>query len=456
MLAARETNGRLGSVEHPFVIEPPDARDLSVGSLMLFRAVDAGASARPELFFDLSQGEPEFGAHLIVRGGAKAPDDLKAVLEVTDTTGLTRFNRIMDVAEGTPAEQRAFELQIPTRGWSAGSYTAQVTLLQANTPVTKVRRALTLRPPAELTATASAAEKKSPGRTAAAGDDEVAQLVTRASRYVADYAERATSVVAEERYVQAIMEEIAGNSPTPPDQVLAWREQAPRKLSSGVLQRRQLLSDLLMVKTSTGWYTNYRDVAEVDGEPVKNREKRALDLFTSGGSGTDVGATLRQIAEEGTRYNIGSLRRTVNVPTLALFTLHPNHVARFAFQAAGTETIDGTSMLILSFRERQRPTFITTAEGEEIFTSGRLWVAPDSGRVLRTELAFDQAAAQRRVRLDVYYARGEVVDLLMPSRMRERYVPLSPSRNGRTQVITGEARYTNFRVFSVTTTEHRE
>jgi hypothetical protein len=44
----------------------------------------------------------------------------------------------------------------------------------------------------------------------------------------------------------------------------------------------------------------------------------------------------------------------------------------------------------------------------------------------------------------------------MPSRMRERYVPLSPSRNGRTQVITGEARYTNFRVFSVTTKEQRE
>ena len=120
-LAAKETNGRLGSVEHPFVIEPPDARDLSVGSLMLFRAVDAGASARPELLFDLSQREPGFGAHLIVRGGATPPDDVKAVLEVTDTTGLTRFNRIMDVAEGTPAGQRAFELQIPTRGWSAGS-----------------------------------------------------------------------------------------------------------------------------------------------------------------------------------------------------------------------------------------------------------------------------------------------------------------------------------------------
>ena len=298
--------------------------------------------------------------------------------------------------------------------------------------------------------------KESPDRTAAARDDEVAQLVTRASRYVADYAERATSVVAEERYVQAIMEEIAGNSPSPPDQVLAWREQDSRKLSAGVLRRRQLLSDLLMVKTSTGWYTNYRDVAEVDGEPVRNRAKRALDLFTSGGSGADVGATLREITEEGTRYNLGTLRRTVNVPTLALFTLHPKHVARFSFEAAGTETIDDTPVLVLSFRERQRPTFIMTAEGEEVFTAGRVWIAAESGRVLRTELAFDQASAQRRVRLDVHYARVEVVDLLMPSRMRERYVPFSPSRTGRTQVITGEARYTNFRVFSVQTTEHKE
>ncbi len=40
--------------------------------------------------------------------------------------------------------------------------------------------------------------------------------------------------------------------------------------------------------------------------------------------------------------------------------------------------------------------------------------------MLRTELTFDQAAARRRVLLDVHYARVEVVDLLMPSRMRER------------------------------------
>lgn len=461
-LAAKEKDGRLGSVEHHFIIEPPDARDLTVGSLMLFRAVDAGVSARPELLFDLSQREPGFGAHLIIRGGSRTPDDVNAVLEVTDATGLTRFNRTMTVAEGTPPGQRAFELQIPTRGWSEGSYTAQVTLLQAGQPLTKIKRALAIRPaPAEPVTTASGPgatkeTKDSPARAAAARDDEVAQVVARASRYVADYAERATSVVAEERYVQAIMEEIAGNSPSPPDQVLAWREQGARNLSAGVLRRRQLLSDLLMVKTSTGWYTNYRDVAEVDGEPIKNRAKRALDLFTSGGSGADVGATLKQIADEGTRYNLGTLRRTVNVPTLALFTLHPKHVARFTFEAAGTETIDGTPVLVLSFRERQRPTFVMTAEGDEVFTSGRLWVAAESGHVLRTELAFDQAAAQRRVRLDVHYARVEVVDLLMPSRMRERYVPLSPSRNGRTQVITGEARYTNFRVFSVQTNEHRE
>jgi VWFA-related protein len=454
--AAKDATGRLGSVDHHFIVDAGGAvteaaagrSDLALSSLMLFRAVD-GSAARPELIFDLSQREPGFGAHLIARtptGG----DDLSAVLEVMNTEGVTRVSRRMTAAAGVTAEQRTFEVHIPTKGWPVGQYIAKVTLLKADEPVARVQRELGLRGPRPDESAPT------PAAGAAVRALSVEQIVARAGAYVSDYAERATSVVAEEQYVQAIVEEIAGNSPTQLDQMLQWRASGARNLSSGVIARRQLRSDLLMVKTSTGWYTNYRDVAEVDGSPIKNREKRALDLFTSGGSGADVGATLRQIAEEGTRYNLGRLRRTVNVPTLALFALHPNHAARFTFEATGQETIDDTPVLILSFRERQRPTFIITSDGDEVFTSGRLWVAADSGRVLRTELAFDQESAQRRVRLDVYYAPVKVVDLLMPNRMRERYAPLSPSRNGRTQVITGEARYTNFRVFSVSTIEHRE
>jgi VWFA-related protein len=483
--AAKDATGRLGSVDHHFVVDvagaagtnstrAPGAADLAVSSLMLFRAIGESESARPELTFDVSQHEPGFGAHLIARtasttsngSGSDGSDALSAVLEVMNAEGVTRVSRSMTAAAGVTPEQRTFELHVPTKGWPVGQYIAKVTLLKGGEPVARVQRELGVRaaPPEASATSASGSGSASTGSGAGAGaaggraDRELSvnQLVARASAYVGDYATRATSVVAEEHYVQAIVEEIAGNSPTPIDSMLQWRTSGARNLSAGVLARRQLRSDLLMVKTAAGWYTNYRDVAEVDGEPIKNREQRALDLFTSGGSGADVGATLRQITEEGTRYNLGSLRRTVNVPTLALFTLHPSHVARFTFEAAGTETVDGTPVLIVSFRERQRPTFIMTAEGDEVFTGGRLWIAPDSGRVLRTELAFDQAAAQRRVRLDVHYARVEVVDLLMPSRMRERYVPLSPSRNGRTQVITGEARYTNFRVFSVTTKEQRE
>jgi VWFA-related protein len=497
--AARDASGRLGSVDHHFAVDAgvpgmssPRANeagasgtvtkaaagisDLAVSSLMLFRSSE-GDSTRPELIFNLSSREPGFGAHVIART-AVSGNDLSAVLEVTNAEGVTRVSRGMTPAPGVTPEQRTFELHVPTKGWPLGQYIAKVTLLKANDPVARVQRELELRaaPPALSAPRSSdggAGDAASDGATAGASggaaagasgnasgparrDLSVDQVVARAIAYVRDYAARAATVVAEEHYVQAIVEEIAGNSPTPIEQVLQWRTSGARDLSPGVLARRQLRSDLLMVKTSTGWYTNYRDVAEVDGEPIKNREQRALALFTSGGSGDDVGATLRKITEEGTRYNLGMLRRTVNVPTLALFTLHPDHVARFTFEAAGTESIDGAPVLMLSFRERQRPTFIMTADGHEVFTTGRLWVAPDSGRVVRTELVFEQEAPQRRVRLDVHYARVEVVDLLMPSRMRERYVPLSPSRDGRTQVITGEARYTNFRVFSVQTNEHKE
>jgi VWFA-related protein len=452
--AAKDASGRIGSVDHPFVVAGPAAGEIAASSLMLYRPAGTGAT-RPELIFEISQNEPAFGAHLIAQPGAAATDGLSAVLEVADAARTTRFNRTMTLIVDPTTRQHDFEAHVPTTGWQPGAYMVTATLLKGDQRIVQTRRTLSLRAaPAEedIPKTPTARATVTPSER----DMTASDLVRRASAYVGEYAERSSSVVADEHYVQAIVEEIAGNSPTPIDQVLAWRETGARNLSAGVLARRQLRSDLLMVKTSAGWYTNYRDVAEVDGEAIKNRAERALKLFANGGAHSDLGATLRQISEEGARYDLGRLRRTVNVPTLALFALHPAHVARFSFEAAGTDTVDGTEVLVLSFRERQRPTFIITADREEVFTSGRLWIAADNGRVLRTELGFDQTLAQRRVRLDVEYTHVGVADLLMPSRMRERYVPLSPSRNGRTQVITGEARYTNFRVFTVTTKEQRE
>ena len=156
-------------------------------------------------------------------------------------------------------------------------------------------------------------------------------VLSRATAYADSYATRAVSTVSEERYVQAIVDSPLIDRA----EALSWRErpEESRKRTPGVAARRQIAAEMLMVKSDGGFLVPYRDVAAVDGRPVKDRDTRAMQLFTSGGVPST--ATLRKITEEGARYNLGNVRRTVNIPTMALLVLHPKHVGRFDFELAG-------------------------------------------------------------------------------------------------------------------------
>jgi hypothetical protein len=181
---------------------------------------------------------------------------------------------------------------------------------------------------------------------------------------------------------------------------------------------------------------------------VKDRGQRALALFTAGGAPAHT--TLAQVAQEGARYNLGTLRRTLNVPTLPLFVLHPRHVGRFAFEPAGAETIEGTPASIVRFREKRGPTFIQTPRHDEVFTNGRLWIAED-GRVLKTALRVDERDTGVIVRIDVTYRDVPSLGLIMPAEMRESYTNLPGDR---LRSIEGRATYGNYRAFTVTTNEN--
>jgi hypothetical protein len=202
-----------------------------------------------------------------------------------------------------------------------------------------------------------------------------------------------------------------------------------------------------MLKIGDGWFANFRDVAAVDGKPVKDRDARALQLFAS--SSGQPGASYARIHEEGARYNLGNVRRTVNVPTMALFVLHPRHIARFDFEPAGTETIDGVATTVVRFREKRGPTFIQTGRRDDVFANGRLWIAED-GSVRQTALHVDERESGVRVRLEVTYREVASLGRLMPVEMRETYTNVPGDR---LRSIEGRATYDNFRVFRVSTSE---
>ncbi len=84
---------------------------------------------------------------------------------------------------------------------------------------------------------------------------------------------------------------------------------------------------------------------------------------------------------DSTRYNVGSVTRTVNIPTLALMFLHPDIRPRFTFTHEGDETVAGRAAWVIEYHERERPTLIKTTRGRDLAVTGKLWVEPATGIV---------------------------------------------------------------------------
>jgi hypothetical protein len=278
-------------------------------------------------------------------------------------------------------------------------------------------------------------------------------VLDRAALYVVRYEKECSAVVAEEHYVQDLK---APGRPQgsggavgdahPGDDRRFWdngatsrREKAPTGPT-----HRELVSDVLMVQLPDQNWFGFRDVAIVDGHPVRDRQDRVQALFLKSRAG------LRQIQEESARYNIGHIQRTMNLPTFALAYLHPGLRDRFAFERAGEETIDGARTIVVAFVEESRPTIISNGRGRDIPSAGRIWVDPQSGRVLRTLLVAGDATSDVRAESIVTYRPHPEWGLLLPAEMRETYD--EPARPEAYRVVC-QATYGNFRRFSVTVDE---
>jgi len=127
----------------------------------------------------------------------------------------------------------------------------------------------------------------------------LASVLEAAALYVAQFKQDLSAVVAEEVYFQESRN--AGLSALG---------------STEARQRRMLRSDLLLVNVAPGRYVQFRDVFDVDGPPVRDRDSRLAQLFFD--ASPSAVAQREPILEASARYNIGNVVRTVNVPTMPL------------------------------------------------------------------------------------------------------------------------------------------
>lgn len=277
----------------------------------------------------------------------------------------------------------------------------------------------------------------------AAQEPSLEDVLSRTAAYVRDLHTKVSGIVAEETYVQQARNTRRRlNGPPSPD------------------TRRTLKSDLLLVKPpDADRYIEFRDVFEVNGTAVRDRQDRLTRLFlTPTQASVDQ---IRSIVDESARHNIGAVTRNVNTPMLTLYFLLPEVQPRFRFRrqrqgipelSSGNDFPGHDASIFeppagawaIEFREMRKPTLIKTENGDDFPATGRFWIDPATGALLLSELSLQNANLSAVI--DVSYVDESTLGFRVPIEMRERY--RTPSER-----VEGIATYARFRQFQVKTGE---
>ncbi|HUF24034.1 MAG TPA: hypothetical protein VMN81_07910 [Vicinamibacterales bacterium] len=258
-----------------------------------------------------------------------------------------------------------------------------------------------------------------------------ARLEDRMRDYIARFEQDASALVAEEHYVQRLRV------------TRDWRPQGERV--------RQLRSDYVLVKPadSQAWL-GYRDIFEVDGRAVRDREQRVVKVLS--GTAPDSRERALALVEEGARFNLGPVR-TTNVPTMPLQLLARAHAGRFTIRVP--ENWERKETVELTFEETARPTIVRTPEGVSVESRGSVTVRVADGAILKATVRFDFPAPPSSALSQVSGAGmtvtyGEVTDVTLPVPLRMSE-SVGASSAGSSWSIAGTATYSKYRRFQTTT-----
>ena len=267
----------------------------------------------------------------------------------------------------------------------------------------------------------------------------LSDLLSRATQYVVSYEQAFSVLVSEEHYVQEVQR------PTDPGTNLSRTNPGGGMRAGGPVKRQVLRSDYMLVQLGPGQgWMPFRDVFEVNGSKVRDRHGRLIKLFESNDASRFDRAD--RIMAESTRYNIGTVTRTINIPTLALMLLHPEVRERFSFEREGSQSIGGRTIERIGYRETTRPTLIRNARGSDLALQGQFWIQPSNGVVVKTSLTAADPAV--RAVVTVTFRPDDVMSIWIPEEMQEYY-----KQAGSIDEIMATATYSVVRRLNVTTTE---
>ena len=435
----RET-GALSVERSGFAIAEAPPGGLALGSLSIVRRAEAavGPDAADPLRVAGVVIHPELGPPQLTRSMPEIPLFLPVYPSLAATSPEIHIELLRDgqpVAQARPPlpapepdGRIAGIFGLPAKPLAPGRYEIVATVRQGDVSAEE-RTAFEVREAIGAPA-ATAAPPPVPA--------DLVPVLERAARYVLDYEQAFHDVAAEENYIQR-----ARWQDTPVD--------TPRLTCTSTSCRRLTRADVVFVRLGgvIPWGT-FRDVFEVDGQKVRDREAR-LEKLLQASSSPSVAQRVKAILTESTRYNIGPAMRTINFPTLSLAFLHPRNQSRFAWKRGGTRRFGAVEGLEVEFEEVARPTLVDQDGQGDLPSKGRFWIDPARGTVLRSETEFRFEPARARAWVATQYEAEPKLAMWVPTEMRERYDDLpgtpmpvfkSPSE--------ATAHYSSFRKFTVT------
>ena len=251
----------------------------------------------------------------------------------------------------------------------------------------------------------------------------VQQLLDRMADYLKQYEQQLSSVVADERFEQRVV------------YTRAYKNGLP--VTSD--ERRRLDSEIGFIRLPGGAdWLGFRDVRQINGRDLAAQSRRVADALAATG---DVMKQARAIAEASAAHNLG-VPRTTNVPTAALEIIHPRNYAAHQFERRGDDSIKKTRVAVIAFTETRRPPLVSAQGGQDLISSGRVWLEPASGTIWRVEWIYAPAIGDPSS-LRVDFERNDALGMMVPVEMRERFSVIG-GLNARGD---GVAFYTNFRRF---------
>ena len=260
----------------------------------------------------------------------------------------------------------------------------------------------------------------------AAQPPELDDLLDKAADYVAGY-KRDFAGVADETYRQE-----ARGGPRGTD-LRGYPVEGPR-------QKQDLKADVLFVRApGAEVWMQFRDVYEVNGQPVRDRAERLAKLFLE--PSRSAQKQIADIAAESARFNIGDVSRTINLPVLALTLLETSNRPWVTFTGTRKKNVWD-----LEFREERVGTLIRTTGSQSMPSRGRFLIEAETGRVLESDLIAESGSLRARIEV-TYASEPSLGGMMVPSAMREKYSLKDGS------VIDGRASYSRFRRYQVQTDE---